>query len=87
MPSFPRPGWAEQDPRLWLAALRPAVGQALAASGLQAADIEAIGVTGQLDGCVPVDANGQALGPCIIWMDRRAEAEASTFRTSRALSS
>jgi xylulokinase len=75
MPSFPRPGWAEQDPRLWLAALRPAIGQALAASRLQAADIEAIGVTGQLDGCVPVDANGQALGPCIIWMDRRAVAE------------
>ena len=71
-PSFPRPGWAEQDPRLWLDALKPAIGRALAVAGIAAAGIEAIGVAGQLDGCVPCDANGSALGPAIIWMDRRA---------------
>jgi xylulokinase len=38
--------------------------------------VRALGIAGQLDGCVAVDADGRALGPCIIWMDRRAEAEA-----------
>lgn len=70
-PSFPRPGWAEQDPRLWLEALRPAVATALAAAGRGPDDIGGIAVAGQLDGCVPT-AGGRALAPCIIWMDRRA---------------
>ena len=33
-PSFPAPGWAEQDPVLWLQALKPAIGRALAKAGL-----------------------------------------------------
>lgn len=74
-PSFPQPGWAEQSPLLWLDALKPAIGRALLAAGIKAADIEAIGIAGQLDGCVPCDAGGQALGPAIIWMDRRASLE------------
>ena len=71
-PVFPRPGWAEQDPRLWLDALGPAINAAIAEAGVGVAEIRAIGVAGQLDGCVPVDAAGAALGPCLIWMDRRA---------------
>ena len=74
-PSFPAPGWAEQDPGLWLRALKPAISRALAAAGVAPADIKGIAVAGQLDGCVPVGADGQALAPCIIWMDRRAQAE------------
>lgn len=74
-PAFPRPGWAEQDPALWLNALRPAIGAALQQAHLQPGDIGAIAVCGQLDGCIPVDALGRALGPAIIWMDRRASAE------------
>jgi len=69
------PGWAEQDPRLWLAALRPAIADALAAAGRSGGDVRGIGIAGQLDGCLAVDAAGDPLGPCLIWMDRRAEAE------------
>jgi xylulokinase len=74
-PVFPHPLWADQDPGLWLAALKPAIAGALAEAGLTASDIGAIGIAGQLDGCVPVDTVGQHLGPCLIWMDRRAGAE------------
>ena len=74
-PSFPQPGWAEQDPALWLAALRPAIRKALEAGKLKPRDVKGIAVSGQLDGCVPVGGDGRALSPCIIWMDRRAEAE------------
>jgi xylulokinase len=35
-PSFPRPGWAEQDPSVWSRALRPAIATALAAAGVAA---------------------------------------------------
>jgi len=74
-PVFPKPLWAEQDPRLWLDALRPAIGEALAAARLEPGKVGALGIAGQLDGCLPVDEKGEALGPCLIWMDRRAGAE------------
>lgn len=74
-PSFPRPGWAEQDPALWEAALGPAVAGALDEAGAAPGDVAALGVAGQLDGCIPVARDGRALGPALIWMDRRAVAE------------
>jgi xylulokinase len=74
-PRFPAPGWAEQDSSLWLDALRPAIGSVLEKSGLGPDAVKGIAVSGQLDGCVPVGADGRALSPCIIWMDRRAEVE------------
>ncbi len=70
-PSLPQPGWAEQDPGQWLAAVGPAIAAALADAGLQPREISSIAVCGQLDGCVPVDHAGTALAPAIIWMDRR----------------
>lgn len=72
-PNFPRPGWAEQDPSLWEAALGPAIQGALAKAGRQAGEVKALGFGGQLDGCVAIDRGGRPLHPCLIWMDRRAE--------------
>ena len=74
-PDYPRPGWAEQRPRLWEAALGPAIDGALRATGTAPGAVRALGVAGQLDGCVAVDAAGRTLGPCLIWMDRRAATE------------
>ncbi|ODU58177.1 MAG: hypothetical protein ABS99_04450 [Acetobacteraceae bacterium SCN 69-10] len=71
-PRLPRPGWAEQDTRDWLAALRPAIAAALDEASCGPQQIEAIAISGQLDGCVPTDAAGKALGPALLWMDRRA---------------
>jgi xylulokinase len=70
---FPKPGWAEQDPAVWEAALAPAIAEALAAAGRRPADVGALGLAGQLDGCIAVGAEGRPLHPCLIWMDRRAE--------------
>ncbi|MGH6929449.1 MAG: FGGY-family carbohydrate kinase, partial [Dongiaceae bacterium] len=74
-PSFPRPGWAEQDPALWEQALGPTIARALGQAGAAPAQVQALGICGQLDGCVAVDADGRPLTPCLIWMDRRAQAE------------
>jgi xylulokinase len=70
--AHPRPGWAEQDPRVWEAALAPAIGQALARAGAQPCDVVALALAGQLDGCVAVDAAGAPLHPALIWQDKRA---------------
>jgi xylulokinase len=82
-PSFPRPGWAEQDPQLWEQALGPAIAGALEAAGCAPESVRALGICGQLDGCVAVDQDGRALAPCIIWMDRRAEAEVRGIAAER----
>lgn len=74
-PSFPRPGWAEQSPALWEAALKPAIARALEQAGAAPRAVRALGLCGQLDGCVATDGAGRALGPALIWMDRRAEEE------------
>ena len=67
----------EQDPQTWLDALKPAIAAALAEAGVSANSITAMGVGGQLDGCVPVDTSCTALHPCMTWMDRRATTEAN----------
>ncbi|MBA2714054.1 MAG: xylulokinase [Rubrobacteraceae bacterium] len=73
--SFPRPGWAEQDPRDWLSALGTVVKALLDKSGIVAREVGTLGLASQVDGVVAVDAEGQPLRPAIIWMDRRAEAQ------------
>jgi len=72
---YPQPGWVEQDPGLWEAALAPAVAESLAGAGAEPGDVKAIGFCGQLDGCIAVDADGAPLSPCLTWIDRRACAE------------
>ncbi|MFQ5957872.1 MAG: FGGY-family carbohydrate kinase [Alphaproteobacteria bacterium] len=78
-PTYPRPGWAEQSPALWEDALAPTIGRALATAGVAPGDVRALGIAGQLDGCLAVGGDGRALAPCLIWMDRRAEAEAEVI--------
>jgi xylulokinase len=82
-PNFPRPGWAEQEPHLWEEALAATIARALAAAGTTPRSVQALGICGQLDGCLAVDRAGRPLGPCIIWMDRRAEAEVAGLPAER----
>ena len=77
---FPQPGWAEQSPAVWEQALGPAIAEALAAAGQEPGDVTAIGIAGQLDGCIAVDGAGAALAPCLIWMDRRADENLADLR-------
>jgi xylulokinase len=73
--NYPKPGWVEQTPSSWTEALGPAIAKALKSANAAPTDVEAIGFTGQLDGCIAVNASGEALSPCLTWMDRRAGAE------------
>ncbi len=68
-------GWAEQDPEDWWRAAREAIAGAMAASELTGAEIEAVGLTGQMHGCVMLDAEGEVLRPALIWCDQRTQPE------------
>jgi xylulokinase len=75
--SFPHPGWAEQDTGEWIRALHETVGRLVEECPSGAAGVRAISFASQLDGMVACDSDGQALRPALIWMDRRAEQQAS----------
>lgn len=75
--SFPRPGWAEQDPDLWTDAVERACRRLVAACPGGAATIRALSFGSQLDGMVVCDDAWRPLRPAMIWMDRRAEAQAA----------
>jgi xylulokinase len=74
--SFPAPGWAEQEPALWLEALRRGIERILVVEGVRPSAIKGMSFGSQLDGVVAVDAAGEPLRPALIWMDRRAETQA-----------
>jgi xylulokinase len=78
--SRPFAGAAEQNPADWWRATKDAVRQALAALG--AAQIEAIGLTGQMHGTVLLDGIGEPVMPAIIWADTRADVEVREITAS-----
>ena len=67
-----KPGWAEQDPASWWENLKLATADIMAASGADAKDVKAIGISYQMHGLVCVDKNHNVLRPSIIWCDSRA---------------
>src|SRR5580692_10968347 len=66
-------GWAEQEPEDWWRAAREAIRGAMATAELTGAEIEAVGLTGQMHGCVMLDAEGKVLRPALIWADQRTQ--------------
>jgi xylulokinase len=75
--AFPHPGWAEQDPRLWTAALHTTVGRLLREVPEGPSAVKGLSFGSQLDGMVVCDRSGRPLRPAMIWMDRRAEPQAA----------
>lgn len=71
----PQNGWAEQDPADWWRAAVETIRQVLARSGVDAGDVKALGISGQMHGLVMLDEAGEVLRPSIIWCDQRTQAE------------
>ena len=66
-------GGAEQNPEDWWQAIRKGVAALWQAGVAEADDVKGIGCTAQWSGTVPVDSEGRALAPAIIWMDARGQ--------------
>ena len=73
---YPQPNWAEQNPEDWWHAVCVTTQQLLAETAVDTRAIAAVSFSGQMMGCVPVNADGAPLRSCIIWADQRAQDEA-----------
>ena len=71
----PNVGWAEQDPEDWWMATYTTIKQVVSKSGINAAEIKGIGLSGQMHGAVLLDQNNNVLRKAIIWCDQRSFAE------------
>jgi xylulokinase len=77
--AFPHPTWAEQDPGAWTAALHATIARLLKQVPEGPGAVKGLSFGSQLDGMIVCDRNGRALRPAMIWMDRRAEAQAAAL--------
>ena len=62
LPDRPRPGWSEQDPEVWRAAMAGAIADLGASAPKALGAVKAIGFSGQMHGAVVARPLGQA-GP------------------------
>ena len=87
------PGAKEQHPHTWRDATASAIRQALRQAKAVAAEVVAIGVSGQQHGFVPLDKGGEVIRPAKLWCDTSTAAECEemtdklggTKKTSKAL--
>ncbi len=70
--SFPRDGWAEQDPRDWWAAVCDGMTELV---GVDGGLVRGIGIGGQMHGLVTLDENDRVIRPAILWNDGRSSRE------------
>ena len=74
IPNLP-PGAKEQHPQTWREATAKGIRQALRAAKATAAEVKAIGVSGQQHGFVPLDKAGEVIRPAKLWCDTSTSAE------------
>ncbi|HZL89184.1 MAG TPA: xylulokinase, partial [Pirellulaceae bacterium] len=72
---FPKPLWSEQDPEDWWKATVATVRQVVKKAKLKAADVKAIGLSGQMHGSVFLDKRGKVIRKALLWNDQRTAAE------------
>lgn len=71
----PQAGWAEQNPDDWWTACVNGIKEVIEKSGVNAADIKGIGLSGQMHGLVLLDKDCNVIRNSIIWCDQRTEKE------------
>ena len=81
-PDLPRPGWAEQDPDVWLDAAISAVREVIAISGVDRNSIAGLGFTGQMHSAVFLDCDMRVIRPAILWLDTRSARQVEALNHS-----
>ncbi|MBM6926586.1 xylulokinase [Pseudoflavonifractor phocaeensis] len=70
---FPRPGWSQQNPEDWKAAVWEGIPALL--EGFDSSQVAGIGAGGQMHGLVVLDDQDQVIRPAILWNDGRTAKE------------
>ncbi len=70
---FPQPGWSQQAPEDWKAAVLEGLKELTA--GIDKSQVAGIGSGGQMHGLVVLDENDQVIRPAILWNDGRTAAQ------------
>jgi xylulokinase len=81
----PCPMWTEQHPDLWWQATVSSIRQVLSESGVDPANVQGVGLTGQMHGLVLLDRDGAVLRPAILWNDQRPGAPDPVAQGLRAV--
>src|SRR5262249_11394038 len=68
LPNLP-PGAKEQHPHIWREAAASTIRRSLRQAKAVAAEVKAIGVSGQQHGFVPLDDRGEVIRPAKLWCD------------------
>ena len=76
---FPHPGWSEQNPEDWWAAVLDGVRELTA--GCDKSQVAGIGCGGQMHGLVALDKEDHVLRPAILWNDGRTAEETEYLNT------
>ncbi|ULH16412.1 glycerol kinase GlpK [Deinococcus sp. KNUC1210] len=80
---FPRPGWVEHDASELWSTTSGVMQEAIAAAGIRASDLAAIGITNQRETVVVWDRQTrQPIHPAIVWQDRRTAAYCDELRAA-----
>jgi glycerol kinase len=82
---FPKPGWVEHDPEeIWSSQADVAV-EVLAAAGVRARDVAAIGIANQRETTIVWDRKtGRPIANAIVWQDRRTADVCDRLRSEGA---
>lgn len=76
---YPKPNWAEQNPKAVLSQVLQGLKEIL--TQVKPSDIACIGLSGTMNGMIPVDERGEALYNNIIHSDSRSLREVETIRS------
>ena len=76
---FPHPGWSQQRPEDWEAAVFEAIPELI--RDIDASKVAGIGVGGQMHGLVVLDSEDRVIRPAILWNDGRTGRETDYLNT------
>ncbi len=80
---FPQPGWVEHDANEIWEVTRGVAAEAIAAAGIEGAELDAIGITNQRETVVAWDPDsGEPIHRALVWQDRRTAGRCDELRAA-----
>jgi xylulokinase len=80
--SSPKPGWSEQDPLDWWDATCKATKAVIRKARVKPADVQGIGLSGQMHGSVFLGDSERPLRPALLWNDQRTAEQCAQIESA-----